>query len=276
MYFKALPDRNRQYVYLSKVIQIKVKHITGDEKTTKGKPFRKMGYRYFVPILTDDDMKRQIDERKFEEEKLKVTGEKEKQGTADESVCPEKFEEKVSDDSINMDDFPDWDHIEVCLNAFTAIHIISEKRVTITRATQKLQTVMKCSKPFMSYTHALAGTGMYTANSLHAPIKKKLRLEDTPSEENGKKCSSETDICRLAAEWLAKQAAEADKPSFAINPKTLLPEGLVLPASVTCQPIFPRDSTHGHVVRDHNRDIDIVNNFFAHQLWKPEYIGGVP
>lgn len=268
MYFKALPNRNRQYVYLSKVIQIKVKHITGDEKTAKGKPFRKMGYRYFVPILTDDDMKRQIDERKLEEEKLKVTGEKEKQA-ADESMSPEKCEEKVSNDSVNLPNFPDWDHIEVCLNAFTAIHIISEKRVTITRATQKLQTAMKCSKPFMSYTYALAGSGMHTANALHAPIKKKSRLEDTMSEQNGK---TDTDVCRLAAEWLAKQAAEADKPSFAINPKTLLPEGLVLPASVTCQPIFPVD----HVVRDHNRDIDIVDNFFAHQLWKPEYIGGVP
>lgn len=274
MYFKALPNRSRQYVYLSKVIQIKVKQITGDEKTTKGKPFRKMGYRYFVPVLTDDDMKRQIDERKHEEEKLKVTGEKEKQGTTDGSMSSEKSEEKVSDDSVNLDDFPDWDHIEVCLNAFTAIHIISEKRVTITRATQKLQTAMKCSRPFMSYTHALAGTGTYTTNALHAPIKKKSRLEDTGCEGNGEKFSPDTDICRLAAEWLAKQAAEADKPSFAINPKTLLPEGLVLPASVTCQPIFPRDSTH--VVRDHNRDIDIVDNFFAHQLWKPEYIGGVP
>lgn len=48
----------------------------------------------------------------------------------------------------------------------------------------------------------------------------------------------------------------------------LLPFGLLVPDGVTIAPVF------GIGAVDYGRDIDIVNNFFSNQLWKPEYILG--
>lgn len=268
VYFKSIPERNQQYKYLASLIQFKSKHyVATDVKTTNtGRRFRQTGFRYYVPILSDDDLKRQAQQR--EELKMKMAAHMGERMIDPNfkvnpwlGVDPRYFEKEMVVD-------PNWDHVEVCLRAFVTIHLMSEKRVIITRQTRRLQKNVKCSKPLPSHANLV----------VEQEIRKKYNWdeEETAEAEDEKECDID-DVLRDVREWMAEQASQAQKFSYPVNPKTLLPVGLVLPASVTCMPVFPKGTPpKPYLPQDQDRDVDIVSNFFSHQLWKPEYIGGVP
>lgn len=267
VYFKSIPERNQQYKYLASLIQFKSKHYIADVKTPgTGKKYRQTGFRYYVPMLSDEDLEKQTQHREELKKKMAATmgdrmldsGYRMNQWLG---MDPKYFskEQVVS---------PNWDHVEVCLRAFVTIHLMSEKRVIITRQTRRLQKTVKCSKPLPSHANLAAEQEM----------RRRFQWDDEESieAEDEKECDIE-DVLRDVREWMAEQASQAQKFSYPVNPKTLLPVGLVLPASVTCMPVFPKGTApKPYLPQDQDRDVDIVSNFFSHQLWKPEYIGGVP
>lgn len=270
VYFKSIVERNQQYKYLASLIQFKAKHNTIDHKSppAPGKKFRQTGFRYFVPIISDEELKTHVEfKTELRQQIMTVMGE---QGAKAFKICGQDAWSSSAGHNqprpavVN----PTWDHVEVCLRAFVSIHLMSEKRVIITRQTRKLQKHVKCSKPLPSHANLAAEQG--------AKKKYEWDNEESYEAEDDKECDIE-DVLRDVRVWMAEQADQARKATYPVNPRTMLPVGLVLPASVTCMPVYPKGAApKPYLPQDQDRDVNIVSNFFSHQLWKPEYIGGVP
>lgn len=179
------------------------------------------------------------------------------------------------------------DKIDVCQKAFVSAFVITTKRVRLQR--EKLISSMglnsygnarnpKPASPTENFYNQVnniiqsnnlrmlqnASSSMKLAEALQMKLPPQVEIERCDNgmntNVNGVKRTAGNGFMQMAKQTPAKKCRRqlVDDP--------LLPFGLLVPDGVTIAPIFG--------TLDHGRDIDIVNNFFSNQLWKPEYILG--